>query len=226
MLTGRPLSTISYNTEAFLVGKLDYLYRSHIISCYACVYHKGEYSAYTDCTEKDHWHVYFEPSKRLDTEALRDEFIEVSFTDDKPLGCMPLRASSLDDWLLYGLHDERYLSLKGLERQFHYSLSDVRSCDDEWLVRAYDVACEHVFGTVKKRRQALEMGVNNAFLCGLVNSGEYFALRDVERNSGYRQMRADSQKQIILEQAELIKELQAQLGQGFSDRDSDDVPFE
>lgn len=106
MATQKPISTISYNTEAFLVEKLNEWYNAHIIQSYQYIKHKGEDG------DKDHIHLRIEPNKRIDPMNLSDELIEYVHDNPLPLRSRPWRASKEEDWILYVLHDEKYLKLK------------------------------------------------------------------------------------------------------------------
>ena len=111
MRTYKPLSTISYNSEKFLVETLEYLIREDCISFWAICYHEAE----TD-EKKAHYHVYIEPTVVLDTQAdwFKDCFVEKSKDIEIPLGVMPWRKSRFEDWYLYSKHDLVYLRAKGL----------------------------------------------------------------------------------------------------------------
>lgn len=106
MATQKPISTISYNTEAFLKEKLETWLQSHIIQAYQYICHKGEDG------DKDHIHVRVEPNKKLDPMDLIEQLREFQIGKDKPLGCRPFRPSKEEDWLLYAVHDSAYLKLK------------------------------------------------------------------------------------------------------------------
>lgn len=106
MATQRPISTISYNSEAFLVEKLQNLYDAHIIQAWQFITHKGEDG------DKDHIHLRIEPNKRIDPMELTEIFKEFEKGNDKPLGVRPWRQSNEEDWFLYAVHDRDYLSLK------------------------------------------------------------------------------------------------------------------
>lgn len=106
MATQKPISTISYNSEAFLVEKLQNLYDAHIIQAWQFITHKGEDG------DKDHIHLRIEPNKRLDPMELTEMFKEYEKGKDKPLGVRPWRQSKEEDWYLYAVHDSDYLSLK------------------------------------------------------------------------------------------------------------------
>lgn len=106
MATQKPISTISYNTEAFLREKLDTWVKSHIIQAYMYIKHKGEDG------DKDHIHVRIEPNKKLDPMELTDMLLEYEKGKKKPLGVRPWRQSSEENWYLYVVHDKEYLDLK------------------------------------------------------------------------------------------------------------------
>lgn len=106
MASQKPISTISYNTEAFLKEKLEDWLKAHIISAYQYICHKGEDG------DKDHIHLRVEPNKRLDPMDLQEQLREYVSDNPKPLGCRPFRPSKEEDWFLYVLHDEQYLALK------------------------------------------------------------------------------------------------------------------
>lgn len=106
MATQKPISTISYNSEAFLKEKLDTWISSHIIQAYQYIKHKGEDG------DKDHIHLRIEPNKKLDTMDLLEQLREYQIGNTKPLGCRPFRPSKEEDWILYAVHDETYLKLK------------------------------------------------------------------------------------------------------------------
>lgn len=106
MATQKSISTISYNSESFLVEKLQSLYDAHIIQAWQYIKHKGEDG------DKDHIHLRIEPNKRIDPMELTEMFKEFEMGKDKPLGVRPWRNSKEEDWFLYAVHDSDYLSLK------------------------------------------------------------------------------------------------------------------
>lgn len=128
MATQKPISTISYNSEAFLVEKLQNLYDAHIIQAWQFITHKGEDG------DKDHIHLRIEPNKRIDPMELTEMFKEYEKGKDKPLGVRPWRQSKEEDWFLYAVHDSDYLSLKygGGERgeKLSYDWKDINTSPD------------------------------------------------------------------------------------------------
>lgn len=127
MNTSKPISTISYNSESFLVGRLNEY--SKLLSFWAAIRHTGEDD---EGGAKDHWHVYAEPAKRFQTDSL--DFSEPDpLHPDKPLCCISWRSSKFADWYLYVLHDQQYLSQKGLLRKYHYKPEDFLTSDKDDL---------------------------------------------------------------------------------------------
>lgn len=105
-MTQKPISTVTYNTEPFLLEKLDSLVSSHIIQTYQYICHIGEDG------DKNHIHLRIEPNKKLDVMDLTDLLKEYEPGKNKPIKCLPWRPSKEEDWFLYVVHDKDYLSLK------------------------------------------------------------------------------------------------------------------
>ena len=135
-LTALPMSTISYNSQEFLLLKLDELHQSGKLDDFRAIKHFGEDG------DKDHFHVIVFPSKRLDFVKVTEVFREVDLANPgKPLGVMPWRRSQPDHWLLYALHDEAYLRSHQkndeASHKIRYSLSDIFTPFPEQLERDY-----------------------------------------------------------------------------------------
>lgn len=128
MATQKPISTISYNTEAFLVEHLEAWRKVHIIASYQYICHKGEDG------DKDHIHLRIEPNKKLDPMDLQEQLREYQNGKSKPLGCRPFRPSKEEDWALYAVHDKDYLALKygGGEKgeKLPYTWQDIKAPED------------------------------------------------------------------------------------------------
>ena len=106
MATSKPISTICYCSEPFLLDILNDWIRLHLIQSYMYIKHKGEEG------DKDHIHLRVEPNKTLDPMDLSLELREYVPGNDKPLTCRPWRPSKEEDWILYAVHDPEYLRLK------------------------------------------------------------------------------------------------------------------
>lgn len=130
MKTSKPISTISYNTRAFLLGKLQELERNYTISAWFFIYHFAE-----EDEAKDHFHVFIKPNGKIDTCELQAQFKEYCSSDPniKPLGCIDFQASKIDDAYLYFAHYKPYLSWKHQKRRYHYDWSCFACSDFDWL---------------------------------------------------------------------------------------------
>lgn len=138
MKTSRTISTISFNSEQFLRDRLDDLKKNTIISFWAYIHHKPEDD---EGGLKDHFHLFIEPSKMVQTDSLRDEFNEFDpDKPDKPKSVIGFRFSRFDGWYLYALHDKSYLASKGQSRKYHYQHDEIVSSDfDDLLFRARSI---------------------------------------------------------------------------------------
>lgn len=138
MRTSKAISTISFNSASFLKGKLSELQKSGIISFWCFIEHKPEDD---EGGKKSHIHLYIEPSKMIQTDSLKSEFLEYdSEHPDKPKGCISFYGSKWADWYLYSLHDRRYLAQKGQSRKFHYNNDNfVCSDDDDFLYKVKSI---------------------------------------------------------------------------------------
>lgn len=110
---------------------MDEILKSGLISFYSFIEHKPEDD---EGGKKDHIHLYIEPAKMLQTDDIKNELKE--FDPECPnrfKSCLPFNSSKFDHWMLYGLHDKRYLALKGQSRRFHYCFDDFISSDKDYL---------------------------------------------------------------------------------------------
>jgi len=120
--TTKPISTISYNSPEYLALKLDEFQSCGLISFWAFIRHEPEDD---EGGLKQHFHVFVEPAKLLQTDSLKEGLQEFDPEHpDKPFGCISWRSSKFDDWYLYSLHDSRYLASKGQTRRFHYQYEE------------------------------------------------------------------------------------------------------
>lgn len=135
MQTQCPISTISYNSVSFLEDALAKLHADGLISFWCFVHHLPEDD---ECGNKEHSHVYVEPSQRINTDSLSKYFYEFDpEMPNKPRKCICWRRSStFGDWYLYGIHDRAYLASKGQSRRYHYSYDKVVSSDEDTLYYA------------------------------------------------------------------------------------------
>lgn len=120
MNTRCPISTISYNTEQFLIKELNKMIGEGVIDFYAFIYHFAEGEELGE--KMNHRHLYVMPGRLIVTSALNSRLqqIDLQQPDLPPLGCMPWRHSKFGDWYMYCLHDKDYLALQCQERKYHY----------------------------------------------------------------------------------------------------------
>lgn len=150
MRTSKPLATISYNTDSFLLAKLEQLRQLHKISFYMFVKHKKESDDL-----KDHTHLFIVPDGIIDSHSLKDEFDEFDPNmPDKPLVVMEFHNSKFGDWYLYSKHDKDYLASKYLERKYHYVESDFTCSDYEYF---HDLLVRSDFTRFKASRLFLDL---------------------------------------------------------------------
>lgn len=128
MQTTKLISSISYNTPAFLRGKLYDLVRQGIIEYAHWIWHNPE-----EDEKKDHAHLVLKPNRRLDTSKLRNEFVEPVTGEEKPRGVLPFTPSKMNDWILYGVHDRVYLLRKCQNRKNHYEQKDIETTEPDLL---------------------------------------------------------------------------------------------
>lgn len=91
-----------------------------LISFWAYIQHKPDKDF-----QKEHTHVFVEPDKSLDTKSFNDKFQEIIPGEALPRKCLNWIPSKFDDWYLYSIHDPNYLRIKGMSRNYNYSISDV-----------------------------------------------------------------------------------------------------
>lgn len=165
--TTKPISTISFNTASYLKLKLDEMTRSHILSFWCFISHKPEDD---EAGLKEHFHLYVEPSKLLQTDDLRTALLEPDLENEKPRGCLMFRSSKFDDWYLYALHKREYLASKGQSRKFHYEHKDIVTSDaDDLLFKAKSIDMFSVTPYASMvEAQSLGMTWNEYFAQGLV----------------------------------------------------------
>lgn len=171
--TTKSISTISYNSEDFLVYKLNEFIKSKKIAYYIYVKHYAE----NDET-KEHIHLLIEPYGKIDLPSLREEFREIDVHNPcNELGCMPFRVSNdFGDWYLYCCHDKDYLISKGLEKQFFYCRDDFKTNDFDNFIELVHQINFRKFKKDSEIINALKSGANKYDLLksGLCSMREFY----------------------------------------------------
>lgn len=150
MRTSKPIATISYNSQEFLVRQLESLIRNHKISDYIFINHFAEADE-----KKNHIHLWIRPNTLLDTMDLQKHFTELDPNNPtKPFKCIDFRLSQVDDWILYNQHYAPYLASKAESREYHYTKDDFVYHDED----TFDDLYNHAFkgSDWAKRNQILQ----------------------------------------------------------------------
>lgn len=150
MRTSKPIATISYNSQEFLIMKLEELIKNHKICDYMFINHFAE-----EDEKKNHIHLWVKPNTLIDTMDLQKFLTELNPDNPtKPFKCIDFRLSAVDDWILYNQHYEPYLASKGEARQYHYTKDDFIYNDED----TFDDLYNHAFKGSEwaKRNQILQ----------------------------------------------------------------------
>lgn len=112
MVTSGSFGFISYNSHDFLKHVLEMFISDGIFSRSACWFHESL------GTKKNHFHCWVEPNRQIDTSKIGDKFIEMDENGNQQ--SIAIRPKCKSDWnnaYLYGIHDNDYLTYKGLVRE-------------------------------------------------------------------------------------------------------------
>lgn len=112
MVTSGSFGFISYNSHDYLKHVLETFIGDGIFSRSACWFHESL------GTEKNHFHCWVEPNRQIDTSKIGDKFIELDENGNQQ--SIAIRPKCKSDWnnaYLYGIHDNDYLTYKGLVRE-------------------------------------------------------------------------------------------------------------
>ena len=104
--------------------------------------------------KKLHCHFLLVPAGRVDTAVVRNEIPH----------CLPLRASKVNDWFLYSLHDPAYLMQHGLIKSRGYELYEMQTNlanPRESIEGLYQASIEG-FGGSYNRIQAIKTMASNS----------------------------------------------------------------
>lgn len=227
-LTAKPIGTISYNTEPHLKRVLDNLLQTKRIEDYRYIKHEGEDG------DKDHIHVWLSPNRRLDTAELREMFNEIDNTSDKPLGCLPFRASKGDHWIMYAIHDALYLKSHKSDNdgdgKIEYNLDDIETPYREQLERDYRRAISLRQTDSQKIVDAIEQGkdlvaiayesdINPAKINAMASLYRIDRIKEEEKNyrtlqeQRIKDLEGDLQEQQLTIEGFMLKDLENRTGE-------------
>lgn len=151
MRTSKNISNICYYTPDYLASLLGALRQADAIGPCYWVNHKGEEG------DKDHTHIVFLGGCRTyDTDRLSGFFLPQYLPGGSKAG-MTARwtaTKSLDDWLLYAIHEPTYLMRKGQFKQISYRWSDVNCLEVDRDMLTADIA---------SARDVLEQGADKVY---------------------------------------------------------------
>lgn len=161
MKTRLPFSTISYNTESYLRGKLKALQVAHVLSEWYYIHHMPEDD---EAGKKEHFHVFMLPARSVQTEDIREALVELDpQKPDKPRKCLSFRSSKFGHWYMYAIHDTAYLASKGESRKHHYRYEDIVAFDDDVLHERFcDIDLVGELGAYKSMEAAMQQGLTFA----------------------------------------------------------------
>ena len=164
MKTIKPIATVSWNTEEFLVKQLNNLVNDHFILFWFYVKHFAESDE-----KKEHIHLYLEPDIRIDTNEIRSLFEELPSSDSECkdiIRPLPFTVSKFDTAYLYLTHNKLYLNSHGYTKQF-YNYTDVQT-SDEYLLHEKIALIDYYKiegGRANQVKQAMLSGVSFEEMC-------------------------------------------------------------
>ena len=112
--------------------------------------------------KKKHIHVFAIPAKMIQTEDIREEFLEMDPNNpEKPLKTLIWIKSNFSDWYFYSLHDQAYLAKKHQSRVCHYSHEQLIASDYEDLnMMATNAIQDYDLGPYVKIAQYIKQGAS------------------------------------------------------------------
>lgn len=157
MRTSTPVSTISYNTDNFLIENLNKFIDDRIIEFWAFINHLPE-----EDEKKVHKHLYVIPNGLIDTIRLQNLLQEFDLNNPEalPLGCIRFVHSKFADWFLYAVHDRDYLASKSESRKYHYQKEEIYCSDLDYFSELIHTSDFSKWKTFAKFRDSVQSGVS------------------------------------------------------------------
>lgn len=190
MNTIKTISNISYNSLDYLERVITSLCERGVIDWAYWIPHKADVDEL-----KDHAHIVLKPAKRIDTQALKHEFDELDPNNVKPLSVTSKwnPCNSMEDWLLYAVHDKRYLASKGQVRNIEYAFEDIRATDLDALRADWNSIDRRKFDRLQMVEEAVRNDVPFYVLLqqGVVPIQQIMQYQQLYYQLGEAMMRAD-----------------------------------
>ena len=127
MRTGKSISNIAYHRPEVFATMSATLRKSGVVGPLLWVAHRGEVG------DKPHIHFVLIGGFKVYDTAKVGSLWGFDLIDGQKASVSQLwrTTRNLSDWLLYSLHDPKYLSLKGLEKEATYSESDLKCVEGD-----------------------------------------------------------------------------------------------
>lgn len=176
MITSNPISTISYNTEDFLISRCEYLLRKRVLTFYMLINHKAE-----EDESKEHFHVYFELNGKTCVDEFYDLFTQFVEGEPLPRKVMPFRKSKFDDAYLYFSHDTSYLASKCQTRKYHYDFKDFIFSDLDFAIEYIHLVDRSKYDKTLRFIEYADSGLpfEELVRIGVVPVNQFFQYRDL-----------------------------------------------
>lgn len=162
MATNKPFSTITYNTQSFLIQTLNSMIDMGFLTYYEFIEHKPDEDG-----KKKHIHLYMIPAKSINLATFKNYFLEPDPNPNEkiPLSPKVFRPSDYGNWYWYSLHDVDYLKSKDIVRNIQYHDTDIISYDRDFH---FQLVTEHPLIDYCKMS---DMKIRN-YVCEAVYNGE------------------------------------------------------
>ena len=159
MKTNNFITGVTYNSEKFLLKKLNELYKMKVIAEWYYIPHKAEEEEL-----KDHFHVGMLPRSPINPFDLKDEFDEFVKKEKLPrklvLSERTTPLTPISEWFMYILHTPEYCKKKKLIKKYTYDRTEIKSHDKVTLDnRLFTAFHESTFNEESRILDILRSGI-------------------------------------------------------------------
>lgn len=185
MASKLPLSVISYNSIPFAKDALTEMRNEGYIMDYYIFPHLADRD-----DRKDHRHILVIPNGLIDWSDFRNRMQEFDYSNPlkPPLGVSTFETcNSIDDWVLYVLHDEVYLEWKQRPRNIVNYPKELMICSDE---DSYEHYYYHAYNESEFARRNTKLQLlqdPKVRVTSLVSSGHY-SINQIRNLAFYREL--------------------------------------